>query len=202
MVVPNGDSNQRKSCAMTEKRPRTEVTIAIIGLIGVLGAAVIANWRNIFPSKPENNQNLTNANQQRTNIPTNPSPSPVTGECELLQDIPHERISSIEEGAEIVVLGPSQSKREPFAIRLEKKGQPVGAVKMQFFEHSGQLFKIDRIVDSQCQAVENFESGKGEDKHTLHNWQNLTIHFRDGIFLLNMSFDVGRMRSKFIETVP
>lgn len=185
---------------MSVKRPRTEILIAIIGLIGVLGAAVIANWDKIVRTKPDNINSVTNANQQRANTASPSLPSPVPGECEILRDVPHERIRSVEEGGEIIVLGPSQSKGPPFALRLEKEGKPVGAIKMHFFEQSGELFKVATVVDAQCQPIETFESDKGSDKHTLPNYRDLTIHFKDGTFLLYMSYDVGKIRAKFTET--
>lgn len=39
---------------MAEERPRTQIVIAIVGLVGVLGAAVIANWDKIHgpPAAP------------------------------------------------------------------------------------------------------------------------------------------------------
>ncbi len=32
---------------------RTQIVIAIIGMMGVLGGALFANWEKVFPSKPE-----------------------------------------------------------------------------------------------------------------------------------------------------
>lgn len=37
---------------MPDPSGRTQITIAVIGLAGVLAAAVIANWRTLFPGHP------------------------------------------------------------------------------------------------------------------------------------------------------
>jgi len=51
---------------------KTEVGIAIIGLIGVLGAAVITNWDKIFPDRSAG-QTAPKANEQRPATPTGSS---------------------------------------------------------------------------------------------------------------------------------
>ena len=39
---------------------RTQITVAVIGLVGVLGTALITNWSNIFGAKPEHKANSGN----------------------------------------------------------------------------------------------------------------------------------------------
>ncbi len=41
---------------------RTQITVAVIGVVGVLGAALITNWSSIFGSKPETKTNSGGAN--------------------------------------------------------------------------------------------------------------------------------------------
>jgi len=43
---------------MPEKSYKVEIVIATIGLIGVLGAAIIANWEKLFSLKSQNSSQL------------------------------------------------------------------------------------------------------------------------------------------------
>jgi hypothetical protein len=182
----------------SKKPPRTEVIVAIIGLIGVLGAAVFANWDKIFREKPVNGP--TNSNLAPVNKST-PQPSisdPQACMTAFLQSVPNDRITTLEDGAyDQQIIGPHQSKDQPIALRLEENKQFVGAIKLQFYS-SNAMFKIDSIVDSECQLVESFENrSRGGDKHILQNFDELEIRFKKGVSTLRFGYDAGRINANF-----
>ena len=49
------------------KSAKTQVLIAVISVLGVLGAALIANWDRVFPSRPRTPEDNRSASQQ---VPT------------------------------------------------------------------------------------------------------------------------------------
>jgi len=184
--------------ASSKKPPRTEVIVAIIGLIGVLGAAVIANLDKIFPDKPVDGP--TNSNIAPVNKLT-PQPSiadPQACMTAFFQNVPNDRITTLESGAyDQQIIGPHQSKNQPIALRLEENKQFVGAIKLQFYS-SNAMFKIDSVVDSECQPVENFENrSRGSDKHILQNFDELEVRFKKGVYALRFGYDAGRINANF-----
>jgi hypothetical protein len=88
-----------------------------------------------------------------------------------LRDVPNARVVTVEEGArDLEIVGPQDSKEEPFSLWLTDGGRFVGAIKLRFFR-AGELFKAEAIVDGTCQPVEDFRNAaRGGDKRTLQNW--------------------------------
>ena len=182
----------------SRKPPRTEVIVAIIGLIGVLGTAVIANWDKIVPPKPPDGP--TNSNIAPVNKST-PQPSvsdPQACLTTFLQNVPKDRITTLENGAyDQQITGPHQSKDQAIALRLEENRELVGVIKLQFYS-SNAMFKIDSIVDFDCQPVESFENRThGGDKHVLQNYDELEIRFRKGVYALRFGYNAGRINANF-----
>src|SRR5262249_9613202 len=55
---------------MANSDSRTQITVAVIGLFGVLATAVIANWGQIFPkhdAKPDSSQNTASDRTSSSN---------------------------------------------------------------------------------------------------------------------------------------
>ena len=183
----------------SKKPPKTEVVVAIIGLIGVLGAAVIANWEKIFSPRPGPNNN----------VPVNrltPQPlitDPETCLTRFLQGVPKDRLSTLETGAnDQQIIGPDQSKDQPIALRLEESRKFVGVVGLQFYS-SNTIFKIDSIVDSGCQPIESFRnSTRDGDKRVLQNYDYLEIQFKSGTYSLRFDYDAGRIDADFTRVSP
>jgi hypothetical protein len=182
----------------SRKPPRTEVIVAIIGLIGVLGTAVIANWDKIFQPKPHDGP--TNSNIAPVNKST-PQPSisgPQACLTTFLQNVPNDRITTLENGTyDHQIIGPHQSKDQAIALRLEENRELVGVIKLQFFS-SNAMLKIDSIVDSECQPVESFENRThGGDKHVLQNYDELEVRFKKGVYALRFGYNAGRINANF-----
>src|SRR5215470_1166454 len=59
------------------KSARTQIIIAVIGLVGVLGTALITQWKDIFPQTPKDNAGIahqsTTPAQQTTPLPITPA---------------------------------------------------------------------------------------------------------------------------------
>ena len=182
----------------SKKPPRTEVIIAMIGLIGVLGAAVIANWDKIFRPKPPDGP--TNSNIAPVNKST-PQPSisdPQACLTTFLQNVPNDRIITLENGTyDQQIIGPHQSKDQAIALRLEENRELVGVIKLQFYSLNA-MFKIVSIIDFECQPVESFENrSRGGDKHVLQNYDKFEIRFKKGVYALRFGYDAGRINANF-----
>jgi hypothetical protein len=109
----------------------------------------------------------------------------------------------LEEGAQdIDVIGPSQPKEGAVGIRLDVLGRPIGAFRFQFFPASGDVFKIETVVDSQCRETEEFANvSRTSDKRTLQNFDALRIQL-DGRFY-EVRFGGGAtIRLDFIQVNP
>lgn len=182
----------------SKKPPRTEVVVAIIGLIGALGAAVIANWDKFFPPNPPDGP--TNSNIAPVNKST-PQPSisdPQACLTQFLQNVPKDRVTTLENGTyDQQIIRPDQSKDQAIALRLEENREFVGAIKLHFYS-SNAMFKIDSIVDSECQPVESFENrSRGGDKHVVQNYDELEIRFKKGVYILRFGYDAARIKANF-----
>ena len=190
---------------MSERQPKTEIIIAIIGLVGVLGAAVIANWRNIFP---KNN----NSNGPTINRDISPSPGPKPSQSNpdqtqclsaYLQGVPNDHLKTVEAGTkDLQIVGPDQSKDQPIALRLEEDKKLVGAIRFRFHSN-GPIFKIDSIVDSQCQRIEDFVNATRDgDKHVMQNYDNLEIQIGNARYDLDLEYGSGRIVADFARISP
>ena len=98
------------------------------------------------------------------------------------------RVATLEVGSKDVdIIGIFQPKDEPIAIRLENLRRPIGGIRFSFFPNSGDIFKIDRIIDSKCQEIEGHKNiSRGGDKNVLQNWDTLRIPFEGIDYLLRL----------------
>lgn len=114
----------------------------------------------------------------QTVAPSTPEP-PTDASCfdRYFANIPNDRVVDLEEGAQdIDVIGPGQSKQGTVGIRLDALGRPIGAFRFQFFPGSGDVFKIETVVDSQCRETEEFSNvSRPSDKRTLQNFDTLRL---------------------------
>jgi hypothetical protein len=181
---------------------KTEITVAIIGLIGVLGTAAIANWDKIFSPRP---------GDQPTQFTNGTAPSsqdwqsPGIGGCfgQYFSGLPEARIKTLEAGArDFQLIEPNERKDQAIGIQLRENGQPVGAVTFQFYSENT-FFKIGSAVDSQCQRVEDYaNASRGGDKHNLQNWDDLRIRLAGGNYTLTLEYDAGKIDATFARVSP
>jgi hypothetical protein len=118
-------------------------------------------------------------------------------------NVPNDRIATLEEGAQDVdVIGPSQPKEGTVGIRLDVLGKPIGALRFQFFPRSGDVFKIETVVDARCRETQGFlNTSRPSDPRTLQNFDTLRIQL-DGSFY-ELRFGGGStIRLNFIRVNP
>jgi hypothetical protein len=107
------------------------------------------------------------------------TPELTDGSCfdRYFAGVPKDRVVALEEGAQdIDVIGPSQPKQGTVGIRLDAFSRPIGGLRFQFFPGSGDVFKIETVVDGQCRETEAFSNvSRTSDKRTLQNFDTLRI---------------------------
>lgn len=70
----------------------------------------------------------------------------------------------------------SQSKQGTVGIRLDALGRPIEALRFQFFPGSGEVFKIETVVDSRCRETEEFSNvSRASDTRTLQNFDTMRV---------------------------
>jgi hypothetical protein len=114
-----------------------------------------------------------------------------------------DRVATLEEGAQDVdVIRPDQPKEGTVGIRLDALGSPIGALRFQFFPGSGDVFKIETVVDAQCRETQEFSNvSRASDKRTLQNYDTLRIQL--GGRLYELRFGGGaEIRLNFIRVNP
>jgi len=188
----------------TERRPRTEVIIALIGLVGVLGAALIANWDKM-PWIRNSNSDL-NGNLASPSVSALPQPTGanVVG-CitSFLEGVSQDRLTTLEAGAkDVQVIAPQEAKDQPVAVKLEENRHLVGIIKFQFYS-TGSIFKIDSIIDSECRPVNDFNNAsRGGDKHVLQNYDDLQVQFGNAAYTVTFAYGAGRIGATFARISP
>lgn len=102
------------------------------------------------------------------------------------EGIPAERVFTLEDGVrDRDVIGTTERKEDPFGLRLNADGRPLGAIRMRFFPDNG-LFRIESVVDAACRPVEDYGNVNqpGTDKHALPNFNDLGVRFGGRSYLL------------------
>jgi hypothetical protein len=172
----------------------------------VLGVVAIATATLRGPGETAGTGGTAGATGPATNTaaPSTPEP-PTDAACfdRYFANIPKDRLVALEEGAQdIDVVGPSQSKQGTVGIRLDALGRPIGALRFQFFPGSGDVFKIETVVDSQCRETEEFSNvSRPSDRRTLQNWD--TVRVQLGGRFYELRFGGGAtIRLNFIPVTP
>jgi hypothetical protein len=193
---------------MSANGHKTQVTVAIIGLIGVLGAAVLGSWDRIFPRRP------ADRSDQSTAGPPAPAGAASGGSgrqgaaaSECLQTyflpVPQDRIATLEVGAkDRPIIEPHQPQDQTVAIRLEQDGRLIGGLKVRFYPNNA-LFKIESVVDSSCRPIEDYANAtRGGDKHILQNWDDLQVRLGSSTYTVSVDYGSGRIDADFVRVTP
>jgi hypothetical protein len=132
-----------------------------------------------------------------------PSPSPTYPVINCFPDVPENRIKVMEAGTEgFLLAGPFESKDEPMVIKFTEYKNPIGYIKLFFFPDND-LTKIEKVVDSKCQQIEEYshvEDGS-KDKHVLQHWDPIKIKFENNNYLLFLHYDIEEIYAEFKRTV-
>jgi len=98
--------------------------------------------------------------------------SKVTGEGCLStwgNEVLAERQFTLEVGSQdVVLLGPGEDRTEPFLLRFQEGGVPVGAAQVLFVP-DGQLFRVQALVDASCQPA-TFVNRVHTGAVVMQNW--------------------------------
>jgi hypothetical protein len=104
----------------------------------------------------------------------------------------------IEEGGNRVL----QLHNRELKVRFTDSGTPVGALRLRIYPSTADhtLFKIESAVDSQCNEIEAFSNftRPANEKHTLNNYDKLSVRFGDHNYLLTLEFNGTNVSAAFI----
>lgn len=130
-----------------------------------------------------------------------PTPTPTSTpnkDCfnRYFSGIPKDRLATAEEGAESVLLiRREQSKDELIGINFTDTGQSIGAIKFYFIS-SNEFFKIQTVIDSNCQEIEDFyNKDRPIDKYVLQNYDTLRITFENDTYELRLGYTDGAIEA-------
>lgn len=129
-----------------------------------------------------------------------PTPRP---SMNCFPEVSENRTKVMEAGTEdFLLIGPFESKDEPMVINFTEYKNPIGYIKLFFFPDN-KLTKIEKVVDSKCQQIEEYshiEDGS-RDKHVLQAWDPIKIKFENNNYLLTVYYQADEIRAVFERTV-
>jgi hypothetical protein len=190
-----------------DRTARTQIIVAIIGLIGLVTVALIANMDKLIPRKGNDVGNNSNSNRG-----TGPSPSPIPSSTQASGS--SNCIDKDFAGAETVELETStrlQLKHE-LVIVYRKDLKPLGALKLKYIPNQNldyvkyELESAMEVVDSQCHEVKELSNMEGPAGQKVGFWLNynyLRIQFGNQYYRLRFSSDGSIVDAQFITlTLP
>jgi hypothetical protein len=126
----------------------------------------------------------------------------IIGEKECFPNVPKDRIKIMEVGASLELIGPLDSKYEPILINFRENNEPIGSIKFSFYPNSGEIFKIEKIVDKNCQKIEDYSNiVRGGDKNVLQNFDTVQMQFGDDKYNLRLIYSDGTIDANFVRTI-
>jgi hypothetical protein len=123
----------------------------------------------------------------------------------LFSDIAKDRVSVLEAGAvDVQIVGPQQSKNEIAGIKFTQSNQQIGAMRIRFIA-SNNMFKVEQIVNSECQEVEASKYrniSRGGDNRVLQNWDELEIELGAHRYVVRLGYGSGRVAASMQKANP
>jgi hypothetical protein len=169
------------------------IITAIGGLIAVLNSAGLFKAKTAPLPSVSPTPIITTTAPGQTSISNSPSSAaPTYTGCfqQYFQGIAQDRISSLESGTQAFqLIGADQTKDEPVGIIFTQNNQPVGGIRFLFLSN-GQLFKVDTVVDANCQKTEDYSNEtRGGDKNVLQNFDSLQMRLGNTTYELRLNYD-------------
>ncbi len=201
--------SSKKEVESAKPIDRTQITVALIGLVGTIAVAVIALLGNKTPEKPA--ENIETTSSQNADAPTINDPFTITPQAQIeanpdsiegcvgeyFANVAPENQNSMEVGLKIYMPIKSQSGNTfgPFGVQLTENGRFIGAIQFLVFTDSAS-FKITSVVDSNCTQIADYGNYDVPLKQAaIDNWGNLGFQLTSGKYRLRM----GLISSKEIE---
>lgn len=187
---------------------RTQIYVALIGLVGTLAVALIAFWSNKVSEKsPDNSETNTSPTVVisetdslsteilETQIVAPANNTQANGNCtdEYLANVPFENRQEMEIGGNIRIQIKDQSDNSigPYAIQLTENGILIGALQFLGFKNTSS-FKILSVVDADCAQMNEFGNIDIPSKQaSIDNWENLGFRLSSGHYRMRMGLKSG-----------
>jgi hypothetical protein len=121
---------------------------------------------------------------------------------DYFKDFPKDRVVPVETGSQDQdVLGPHQTKSQPIALLFTDNQIPLGAIVFNFI-NSSELFKVQTIVDGECQPITSFANDSiAGSPSTLQNWNTLGITIGVGRYALRLGHSDGVIEVNYFRSV-
>jgi hypothetical protein len=102
-------------------------------------------------------------------------------------DVASDRIRRLEAGAsDQDVIGPHQSKAEPFVLVLTEGGATIAELRLRFFPEN-ELFRVESAVDAECEELGGLSNlDRGGEPRVLQNFDTLGIRTATGDYALRL----------------
>lgn len=127
---------------------------------------------------------------------SNPATPSSANSCfdQFLSNIPAERQHSLEVGThDKTILAANQIKTTPIALLFTENRETIGAMTFNVFPEDD-LFKVDTIIDAQCQPITQFENAsRGGNKAVLQNWDTLKMSVNTQSYVLRLGYSEGNV---------
>lgn len=170
--------------------------LIVLGVVTMTLAATLSNDGSPLP-------------QARPSVPEQPAspgqaPSPNDSQAgsaglrspdgcfqDYFQGVPLDRVSVVEAGADNrPVIRADQPKSEPLGLQFNDNGAPLGGMRLTFFM-TDNIFKIQSVVDAQCQPFDTFLNLDKADQPKMIplNYSTLRLQFENGSY--NLTLDGG-----------
>ena len=160
----------------------------LTGIAAILTAA--AGLYLAFGSRPQDH-----GNSQPPPSPTpfvSPTPEDRFAGC-VEQEFP--QADELEEGTFDAIL---HLRDHVIRVKFTHNGKPLGAMSLRLYaEENPPLLKIERIVDSQCNAIQDFSNTDRPGMDGMQSYDHLRVGFGGHDYVLRPGIDGGRISATF-----
>lgn len=192
---------QNTKPAVQEEKPkpidRTQVIVAIIGLIGTITVALIALLANKSAEPAPNTHAETFTvlpNTAEVNMPVTSTSEVVGGLCleEYFSNIAAQNRLDLDAGVSTRI---STSRDGSYGIRFFDNGKLLGEMKFTGATNT-KSFHVVSLIDVNCQQIFSYGNlDRPTAKGTIGDWENLGLSFTAGNYRLRMGWYGGNQIS-------
>ncbi len=174
--------------------------VAALSAAGLLGAGSVRASSSLIPAPKSDPTAL--AQTFLSTYPSSAATVPTGCFKDYFQGMAKERVASLESGTDnFQLIGPDQTKDEPAGIIFTDNSQLIGGIEFRLYSND-RFFKIDSVVDSNCNKIEEYSNQtRGGDRTLLQNWDSLQMQFGNAGYELELGYN-GSIIASFRKSSP